>query len=350
MSLPLLRPAVAMRAVACLLLCALVVAQAAAQDAGKPKALSLSVAVGPAFALGKAADGWAKLIVERSHGALAVEFRPGASLAQRDPDREFAALRDGVADLAVGSTLHWSAQVNELAVVGLPWLAPEPNELAALATGPMQERLFAAVERAGAVPLALAPLGHRAVATRAKAVRVADDLRGLRIRITSTRFLVDFYAGLGALPFSMPFVEATTLFRDGGLDAQEGPVATFAAARLDSLGFRNVTLLDGVAEIAVFAVNLAAWDKWSIEQREIVRRSAQDAAKELAKLAAAERDETLATLKSRNFELLRLTASGRAAFAAAARPTYDKWAAVAGEDLTRAAESAVRSAWQLPQF
>ena len=34
--------------------------------------------------------------------------------------------------------------------------------------------------------------------------------------------------------------------------------------------------------------------------------------------------------------LLRLTASGRAAFAAAARPTYDKWTAVAGEELVRA--------------
>jgi hypothetical protein len=38
----------------------------------------------------------------------------------------------------------------------------------------------------------------------------------------------------------------------------------------------------------------------------------------------------------------RLTAAGRAAFAAAARGVYDKWAAVAGPDLVRAAESAVR--------
>ena len=42
--------------------------------------------------------------------------------------------------------------------------------------------------------------------------------------------------------------------------------------------------------------------------------------------------------------MLRLTASGRAAFAAAARPIYDRWAAVAGEELVRAAESAVKAA------
>ncbi len=253
-------------------------------------------------------------------------------------------MRDGAADLAVGSTLHWSAQVNELAVVGLPWLAPEPNELAALATGPMRERLFAAITRANAIPLALAPLGHRAIATRARPVSLPDDMRGLKVRITASRYLVDFYAGLGALPFALPFGEASDRFGSGDLDAQEGSVATFAATRLDALGVHEVTLLDGVAELAVFAVNRAAWNGWTDGQRKVVADAAEEAATELAKRAAAERDAALATLKSRNMSLLRLTASGRAAFAAAAKPTYDKWTAVAGEELVRAAESAVKAA------
>lgn len=315
-----------------------------AQDAAKAKALKLSVAVGPAFALGKSADVWAKLVTERSGGALAVDLHPGATLAQRDPDREFAALRDGTADLAVGSTLHWSVQVNELLVVGLPWLAPDRNELAALATGTMQERLFAAITRAGAIPLALAPLDHRALATRSNAVRTADDLRGQRLRTTSSRYLVDFYAGLGAFPFAMPFADAANQFRAGGLDAQEGPVATFAAARLDGLGLHNVTLWDAVAELAIFAVNRRVWEKWTVAQQSLVQAAALDAAKELATLAATEHEAALATLKSRDVSLLRLTASGRAAFAAAARPVYDKWAAVAGEELVRAAESAIMAA------
>ena len=253
-------------------------------------------------------------------------------------------MRDGAADLAVGSTLHWSAQVSELAVVGLPWLAPEPNALSSLATGPMRERLFEAITRAGAVPLALAPLGHRAIVTQARPVRLPDDMHGLKIRITASRYLVDFYAGLGALPFAMPFAEASERFRSGGLDAQEGSVATFAASRIDALGVHDVTLLDGVAELAVFAVNRATWDGWTESWRKVVAAAAEEAALELAKGAAAERDAALSTLKSRNMNLLRLTASGRAAFAAAARPTYDKWSAVAGEELVRAAEIAVKAA------
>jgi len=92
-----------------------------AQDTGhKARELTLSSAVGPAFALGKAGERWAKLVTERSGGKLTVLFRPGAILAERDPAREFIAVRGGMADLAVGSTVYWSVQVPALGVVGLP--------------------------------------------------------------------------------------------------------------------------------------------------------------------------------------------------------------------------------------
>jgi TRAP-type C4-dicarboxylate transport system substrate-binding protein len=312
-----------------------------ADDAAKPREWKLSVAVGPAFALGQAADAWAKRIGERSGGALAVVLQPGASLAKRDPDREFGALRDGAADLAVGSTLHWSAQVEALAVVGLPWLAPEPRQLAQLARGEVKERLFAAIERAGAVPLALAPLGHRAIATRANAARVPDDIRGVDVRIASSRYLVDFYAGLGARPFAMPFAEAAAAFETGRLSAQEGAPAAFVAARVDALGLRHVTLWGAIAELAIFAVNRVAWDGWTAEQRAQVAGAAEDAATELGRLVQEEEQRALATLRDHGVELMRLTASGTAAFATAARPTYDKWAAIAGTEIVQAAEHSV---------
>lgn len=321
---------------------------AVAQDAAKARELKLSVAVGPAFALGQIADTWAKRIAERSRGALGVVLQPGASLAKRDPEREFGALRDGAADLAVGSTLHWSAQVEALAVVALPWLAPEPRQLAQLATGEVKDRLFAAIERSGAVPLALAPLGHRAIATRGSAVRVPDDVRGVDVRIASSRYLVDFYAGLGARPFAMPFAEAAAAFETGRLGAQEGSPAAFVAARVDALGLKHVTLWGAIAELAIFAVNRAVWDGWTAEQRAQVAGAAEDAATELGRITQEEEPRAFATLRGHGVELMRLTASGTAAFAAAARPTYDKWAAIAGTEVVQAAERAVAATAPAP--
>jgi TRAP-type C4-dicarboxylate transport system substrate-binding protein len=310
-----------------------------------PKQWRLSTAVGTAFALGKAGERWAELAGENSGGALTIVAHPGASLAGRDPAREFTALRDGAADLAVGSSFYWSLQVPALNVVGLPWIAPGPRELSALvASERIQADLMAAVRAAGVEPLALAPLGHREIASVAVAVRAPEDLNGKSVRVTSTPYLVDFYAALGARPQTLPFADALTAFKSGRLDAQDGTLASFAAARLDVAGVRHVTLWGAVAEVAVFAVNRGVWDRWRDVARAPVAAAARQAAAELADLVRAENDAALAGLAQRGVEILRLTATGRAPFAAAARPIYDKWAGAAGEDLTRRAEAAVDAA------
>ncbi len=331
---------------ACAFLLGALIAAAPALRAQEPKEdnapWKLSAAVGPAFALGKAGERWAKLIAAQSGETIAVQFSPGATLASRDPAREFVALRDGGADLAVGSSLYWSAQVVELNMIGLPWLAPEDKDLASVASDAMAQRLFAAVARAGAVPLALAPLGHRVLASTGKLLRTPEDLAGMKVRSTSLPFLTDFFVGMGAEPRAMSFADAQAALLAGMLDAQDGTLATIAAARLDRIGIKQVMLWGAVAEIAVFAANQAAWNAWTDEQRAIARDTAQQAARELPTLARDENSAALVALRKRGVTVTRLTATGRAAFAAAARGVYDKWAAVAGPDLVREAEMAIK--------
>ena len=301
----------------------------------------LSAAVGPAFALGAAGDRWAKHIGERSGGKLAAKLYPGAALADREPSREFAALARGTADLAVGSSLLWSAQVPELNVIGLPWIAPDTKALDALVTGAMKERLDAAVERAGAVPLAYAALGLRSLATTRSGTQTPDEVKGLRVRISPTPLVADLFVALGAEPRMMTFADAQAALKAGTLDAQEGTLATFTSSRIDALGVRHVLMWNGIGEIAIFAVNRAFWNRLSASDQATVRDAANDAAAELPALVAAENDTALAELRKRGVTVTRLTASGRAAFAFAARSAYDKWGAVAGAELVRAAEAAV---------
>ena len=306
--------------------------------------LKLSVAVGPAYALGTAADRWAKRITDRSGGRLRVKTFAGAALAQRDPGREFLALKDGAADLAVGSSLYWSAQMKELGVVGLPWLAAGPKRLAALVSGSVRDRLLAAMIRADVVPLALAPLGHRAIATVDRAVEAPADLVGLRVRVIAPHAVSVFYAALGAQPQTTSFAAAEAAFAAGRLDAQDGSPATFAATHLYSVGVTRVLLWDAIAEVAIFAVNRERWEAWTHADRVVVRNSAREVAAELAGLVQREEEAALADLRRGGMTIARLTPAGHAAFAAAARPLYEQWAAVAGPELVRAAEAAVAAA------
>lgn len=319
-------------------------AQGAADAKDKPATWKLSTAVGPAFVLGKAGERWTKLVAEASNGRLAFQWFPGAALAQRDPAREFLALRDGATDFAVGSSLFWATQVQELTVIGLPWLAPEAKDLDALLGGAVRERLDDAIERAGGVALAYAPLGHRALATVATAVRAPEDLAGLAVRTGAVPLLTDLFVALGAQPQAMAFADAEAAFRAGTLKAQEGTPASFATARLDALGLRHAVLWGAIAEVAIFAANRATWDRLTEEQRVLIRGAAQKVATELPELARAESDAALAELRKRGIAMTRLTPTGHAAFAAATRAVRDRWSTVAGEELARAAGEAVAAA------
>jgi len=303
--------------------------------------LKLSVAMGSTVALGKAADRWAKRIAEKSDGRIAVKLYPGAVLAQRDSAREFAALAEGAADLAVGSTLFWSATVKELTVVGLPWIAAGPRQLAALFAGDVGAVLSSAIERAGAMPLALAALGFRALATRERSLDAPADFAGLSVRVTGPQPVADLYAALGAEPKAMTFAEAEAALAAGKLDAQDGTLASFGAMRVHSLGFKRLLLWDAIGEGAVFAVNRKRWEAWTEAERTLVRDAAREVAAELGTLSREDDEAALQELAKGGVTVTRVTPSGRSAFVAATRSVYERWAAIAGADLVRRSEAAI---------
>jgi TRAP-type C4-dicarboxylate transport system substrate-binding protein len=143
------------------------------------------------------------------------------------------------------------------------------------------------------------------------------------------------------MPRSLPAADAHAAFRAGTLNAQDGTLAAIAAARLETLGVKHVVLWGANAECAVCAANKAAWNAWTQEQRDMARESAVEAARELPALRRAEHDAARNELSRHGVTITRLTAAGRAAFAAAARSTYDKWAAAIDPELLQAAEAAV---------
>src|SRR5262249_49237699 len=159
--------------------------------------IKLSTALGPAYAQGRAGEVWAALISERSAGRLVVKHSPGATLAQRDPAGEVPALRDGAIDLAVGSSLAWSAQVPALNLLALPGLVPDDAVLETLLAGETGKRLSASVDAAGVVPLLLSANGLSALATR-EAIHKPSDLGGLRIRVQASPIAADMLSALGA--------------------------------------------------------------------------------------------------------------------------------------------------------
>ncbi|MEO8751496.1 MAG: TRAP transporter substrate-binding protein DctP [Casimicrobiaceae bacterium] len=308
--------------------------------AGNPPELRLSTAQGPAFALGKAGERWAQAINDKAGGAFEVKQYPGAVLAGRDPGREFGALKDGPADLAVGSALAWSAQLPAFGVYALPWLAAEAREQEALAADVSLRDLVAAqADRAGVVVLAVAPLGDRVLATTKSAVLAPAEMAGLRVRVLPNPLVIETFSALGARATAMGLADAQAALIAGALEGQEAPPSTLAAARFAAFGQKFVTRWGAFADVMVFAVRRGTWDAWNEAQRALVRGAAIDVARESAVLQREE--AALAELTKQGVTIVRLGAAQRAAFRAAAQPVWSKWTAPIGPDLVRAAEAAV---------
>lgn len=316
---------------------------AAAQTSAPTAAIEwkLSTALGPAYPQGKAAEIWALLIRERSAGRLTVGLFPGATLAQRDPAREFLALRDGAIDLAVGSTAAWAMQVKELNLIGLPWLFPDADAIDALLQGEIAPRLAARVQAAGVVPLAWANDGFLELATRG-AIHAPADLDGLTLRVAATPLLLDTLLALGAKPASMSAAAALLAQRGGTLDGEVTSVAAYRTSRVYTSDLKHLLVWDAHADALLFAVNRGVWDGLSDADRELVAQAARDAALQTNALARQQAAlAALTELASQGATVTRLTPSGKEPFRKATRVVYDRWAAVIGEDLVRAAEAAI---------
>ncbi len=302
--------------------------------------LKLSTAQGPAYPLGKAGEHWATLVTARAAGAMVVKQYPGAALAQRDPGRELLALKDGAADLAVGSALAWSAQVPALAVYALPWLAPEARDLDALAADvTLRDRITDALARAGVAVVAIAPLGERVLATIKAPVRTPAEIAGLRVRASAEPLVRESFAALGARAEAMPFADAQAAFAAGRLEGQLALPTTLSATRIGAAGQRFVTRWGAFSDVMVFAVRRSVWDTWTEEQRALVRGAAAEAVRNADALAHEE--AALADLTRQGVTLVRLSTPQRAAFRAAVQSVWTHWTPVIGADVVAAAEAAV---------
>jgi TRAP-type C4-dicarboxylate transport system substrate-binding protein len=315
-----------------------------AQDrTAKLPEVRLSTAQAPSFPLGRAGERWAQLVNEAAGAAYEVRQYPGATLALRDPGREFGALKDGLADLAVGSALAWSAQFPPLGVYALPWLAAEPREQAALAADvSLRDAVFARMEASGVVGLAIAALGEHVLATAKAPVTTPSACSGLRVRVMPLRQVIDVYAALGALPQAMGFAPAQAALAAGTLDGQDAMPTTLVATRAYASGQKFVTRWGAFADVMVFAVHKAAWDAWTEERRVLVRGAAERAAREAN--APAREDAALAQLTKDGVTIVRLSPAQRAAFRDAAQPAIAAWGNAVGAELVDVARTAVAGA------
>ncbi len=325
---------------------ALAFALPAAAQQGKYQAeYRLSTVVGTAFPWGKGGEIWANLVRERTKGKINIKLYPGVALVAGDQTREFTAIRQGVIDLAIGSTINWSPQVKELNLFSLPFLMPDYTAIDALTQGEVGKDIFKLLEKNGVVPLAWGENGFREVTNSKRPIRTPNDMKGLKLRVVGSPIYNETFTALGANPTQMSWADAQPAFASGAVDGQENPLSIFTAAKLHTVGQKNVTLWGYVADPLIFVANKEVWESWTPAERKIVKDAAVDAGREVIQMARkgliAPDLSTISEIEKLGVNVVKLSAAEREVFVKATRKVYQKWSKNVGQDLVTKAEKAV---------
>nr|WP_315185020.1 DctP family TRAP transporter solute-binding subunit [uncultured Albidiferax sp.] len=315
-----------------------------AQTAYKPE-YKMSLVLGTAFPWGKGGEIWANMVRERTQGRINIKLYPGVSLIQGDQTREFSALRQGVIDLAIGSTINWSPQVKELNLFSLPFLMPDYAAIDSLTQGQVGKDIFKIIDKAGVQPLAFGENGYREISNSKRAIHTPADLKGMKIRVVGSPLFQDTFTALGANPTQMSWADAQPALATGAVDGQENPLSIYTAAKLHNVAQKHITLWGYVADPLVFVVNKDIWASWTVADRAIVQQAALDAAREqiaISRKGMVEADQPLLKdLAALGTTVTKLTPEERAAFVAATRPVFEKWKKTIGTDLVATAEKSI---------
>lgn len=168
--------------------------------------------------------------------------------------------------------------------------------------------------------------GTRHMTTRDKAIRVPDDLRGLKMRVPEAPLFLDMMRAFGAAPTPMSLGEVYLSLQTGVIDGQENPLPTIAANKFMEVQ-RFINLTGHILVPLVPVVANQTWTAMPEADRELLRRAMREGIKVSDELLSGNETRLRGEFASRGSQIIE---SDRPAFQRALAPMYARYEEVWG--------------------
>jgi C4-dicarboxylate-binding protein DctP len=298
--------------------------------AADPIVIKFSHVVAPNTPKGKAADKFKELVESRTGGKVKVEVFPNSQLYK---DREeMEALQLGAVQMLAPSLSKFGPLgVREFEVFDLPYMFPNKETLYATMDGEVGKHLFAKLETKGIKGLTFWDNGFKQMSAN-RPMHKPDDLKGLKMRIQSSKVLEAQMKALGANPQVMAFSEVYSALQQGVVDGTENPISNFYTQKMNEVQ-KHLTLSDhGYLGYAVI-VNKKFWDGLPADIRVTLEQAMREVTVFERDIAQKENDEALAKVKAAGTTTVyTLTPKEREEWRAALLPVHKEFESVIGKD------------------
>ncbi len=167
----------------------------------------------------------------QSGGRLAIHVFPNSQLGS-DADM-LSQLRLGGMELFAAPSLTLSTLVPLSGLPSIGFALKSYDQVWPAMDGALGELVRGAIRKTGMVPFTRSwDNGFRQITTSGGPVQGPDDLRGLKLRVPVTPFMVSLFSSLGASPTSLGFNEVYSALQTHVIDGQENPLAQVETAKL----------------------------------------------------------------------------------------------------------------------
>jgi tripartite ATP-independent transporter DctP family solute receptor len=214
-----------------------------------------------------------ELVSDRTQGRHRMIVYPEGVLGEQEAS--FEQTRTGGIDINRTNMAPLASFVGKRNVFGLPFLFRSPDHLHRILDGAMGDDILQSLEPHGFVGLAFFESGARSVYTIRRPLRTIDDIKGLRIRLQQSEFMVEMFAALGAEPVILPYTRTKTALTTGLVDAAENNWPSYVASNHYSVA-PFFTLTEHTMTPDILIMSMKAWRSLDPADQNIFRSAARD--------------------------------------------------------------------------
>lgn len=247
----------------------------------------------------KAMELFAEIVNRESNGTIIVKTYTNSVLGNLND--LLSGMIDGTVDMMYNtiSCYAWISDLRWLNIAFAPFIWKDNNELQAFLDSPVVQELFekGATSSGVRVLIANGELVPRQLSAN-RAIRNADDFKGLKIRTAEAPIVQKIMSKLGAIPVVIPFADLYMALKTGVADAQENNFFT-----MKSMSFYEVQThfmkTDYIRDVGAIFISDKIWQQMSDNQKKIMKDAAKAATDFEAKIIADTTEEVMAFLSTK---------------------------------------------------
>lgn len=217
-----------------------------------------------------------ELVEAASNGTITVTAHHSGELGN---DAEaLQSTRMGTIDVIFAGTSGFTSFYDKAKILDLPFLFKDAHQAYEIVNSSIGEQIFADLPKVGLVYLSEGDNGMRHIATTSRPINSVADVKGLKIRVPTSKMYLDVWSALGATPVALALNELAIALANGTAEAQDNATYHLVAnATYDDIKYYS--FINYMWMGCTMAINQKTWEGLSADQQKVLKEQAIVAAK-----------------------------------------------------------------------